>query len=503
VSEHEVDVVVVGMGSAGAAAARFLASSGRRVLAIDKREAGATGARWVNAVPRWCFEAATVTAPSGDELFGGVSAGPDHAFHLVAPDGKSRLALRSPPVLHVDMRRLCDRLVHEAREAGVEPWPGRVSGGQVRCDRVRALRVSTDRGETTVRTRLVVDASGIGGAIRSRVPQLARICPDPEPEHRCVAAQFQFAVRDPAGLEAFLAAQEAQLGHDVAFPGVAGGFSTLTVFSTRARDVVGVLTGSIPSIGAQDARDVLDRFVASQPWIGERLWGGRGAIPVRRPYDVLARSGVALIGDAACQVHAAHGSGVGMGLLAARALSDAASAADDPGSDAVLARYEALFQGAHGGLLAAADAFRRFVQAASAADLSALIAEGLLDERLAMDALAQRPTRPDVRLALGIAPRAARAPRLAMRFAPLAVKTGLLDRLGTLHGRARSATITRMIEGLVGPAPRSRGPGPWNEPFAPSIPVDSTPVASVPVAPPPAPPADAAGTASSEPPEAP
>ncbi len=465
VSEQRVDVVVVGMGSAGAAAALFLARAGRRVLAVDKREAGHTGARWVNAVPRWCFEEAGVSAPSGDDLFGGHAAGSDHVFHLVAPGEHARLSMRAPPVLHVDMRALVDRLVREAREAGVELVQGSLKEVELTEGRASAVRIETEQGELRVRARLVIDASGIGGAVRRRVPSLARACPDPAPESRCVAAEFQYAVRDRAGLEAFLRAHEALPGHDVAFPGSAGGYSTVTVFTTRALDQVGVLTGSIPALGVLDAGALLERFVARAPWLGERLWGGRGAIPVQRPYDVLGQAGVALIGDAACQVHAAHGSGVGMGLLAARALADAVASADDPGSDAALARYERSFHRAHGGVLSAADAFRRFVQKASRDDLAELISSGLLEQRLASAALEQRVTRPDLAHALAIARNAAHAPGLALRFVPLAMKSGLLDRLGGLAGAPRVGhRVGALLAALVGGAPREAGAGAWDAP---------------------------------------
>ena len=53
---HDVDVLVVGAGSAGSAVALALAGDGRRVMLVDKLERGTTGARWVNAIHRWCFE---------------------------------------------------------------------------------------------------------------------------------------------------------------------------------------------------------------------------------------------------------------------------------------------------------------------------------------------------------------------------------------------------------------------------------------------------------------
>ncbi len=453
-----MDVLVVGLGSAGAAAAQFFARAGLKVLAVDKRPMGETGARWVNSVPQWCFERAGVAVPSGDELFGGHGTTEDHVFHLIAPGAQSQLSLKNPAVLHIDMRKLVRRLVQDAVDAGVQVLHGTISAVVLEQDRVTGVEIKTSTDVQRISTKLVVDASGLGGAIRRRVATLAKACPDPEPESRCTAAEFQYAVRDRDGLAAFLTKHHARPGHDVAFPGSAGGYSTLTIFTTVALDQVGILAGSIAATGVDDAGTLVDRFVASAPWLGERLWGGRGAIPVRRPYDTLGCAGVALIGDAACQVHASHGSGVGMGLLAARTLVDAVAKQDDPGSAASVARYTRAFHAEFGPLLCAADAFRRFVQQSSREDLTALVSRGLLDERLAMDALEQRATRPDLAMVLAMIPKAASAPGLALRFAPLALKTGLLDRLGGKAG------IGNLLEKIVGKAPTVPGHGAWDLP---------------------------------------
>jgi flavin-dependent dehydrogenase len=407
--------------------------------------------------------------PTGGGLFGGQEAAREHIFHLVAPGARAGLQLRQPPVLHVDMRRLVDGLVDSACRAGVELQRGTLTGVELERDRVRAVKVETEQGEVTLRAALFIDASGIGGAVRSRVPLLARACPPPPPGSRCVAAEFQFEVKDRAGLEAFLAAHGAVPGHDVSFAGIAGGYSSLTVFTHRNSDEVGVLAGSIPSLGVPDGGALLDRFVASAPWLGARVWGGRGAIPVQRVYDHLGGAGVALVGDAACQVHAAHGSGVGIGLIAARLLANAVARSDDPGGDAALSLYERSFHWAHGGVLAGADAFRRYMQKTSRADLSALLG-GLLEERLASAAFAQRAPKPDLAFLLATLPRAARAPGAALRFLPFAARTALVERTGALGGLPRiGRRLNALVGATLGTAPTAPGAGPWSVPSGSSF----------------------------------
>jgi len=451
------DVLVVGAGSAGSAAAAFFAASGRRVALVDKRPRGETGARWVNAIPAWCFDRAGVARPSGEET---PFAGDTHRVHLIGPGRRSGVAIADVPMLHVDMRAFVARLVDDAIRAGAELATGHVEHVERVGGRVRAVSFANGSERFTLRARLIVDASGAGGAIRKRVPLLSARCPDAGPADRCAAAQFQHDVADPAGLRAFLARHGAVPGDAIAFSGIAGGYSTLSLFTHPELSEVGVLTGSMPGLGVPSGLALYERFVASARWLGSKRYGGAGSIPLRRPYATLGAEGVALIGDAASQVYASHGSGVGMGLLAARALADAARVEQDPGSEAVLARYASAFHRAHGGLLVASDAFRRYLQGVASHELDALLAAGLVDADMSRAALSQVPTRPDARFVLRAPLRAARAFTAARRFLPLAARTVLLDALGAFGG-----TFDRLIEPLLGDAARAAGEGEWTLPL--------------------------------------
>lgn len=445
---RDVDVLVVGAGSAGAATALAFAQAGRTVVMVDKRDHGTTGARWVNAVPRWCFEEARFDVPPNAVVFAHRGS---RGFHLVAPNGSARVCMRDVPLLHIDMRALVADLVERALAAGATLLRGHVRSVDVAREGERTLQFEDGSTQFAIRARLVVDASGLGGAVRTRVAALSDHCPTPDPVDRCSAAQYQYSVRDPEGLAAFLAQYGAQPGDDIAFPAIAGGYSTLTLFTHPDLSEVGVLTGSIPALGVDDGGAILDRFVERAPFLGERLYGGRGAIPLGRPYATLGASGVALVGDAACQVYASHGSGVGMGLLAARTLADAASGAADLGSAAVLDAYSKRYRVAYGGLLAASDLFRRYVQGLGPSDIDNMVGSGLLDVSLASAALEQRPARPDLRFVVSAPARALRAPRVALRFLPVAARTVAVDRLSPLTAApAIGRTIDRAIHWMMG-----------------------------------------------------
>ncbi len=440
-----LDVVVIGAGSAGAHVALAFAQAGRSVALIDKRPRGKTGARWVNMVPRRLFDQARLPAPGPSELVH-VRAG---TFVMIPPGGEHTVRGKSDGrFLHVDMRRLIDRLLGAASDRGVELRQAQLTRVFEERGRVSGVEIEERGRRETLRARLVVDASGIGGAVRARVT--ARAWPAPAPEDRCLAAEFQFRVKDAGALSRLLARYGAEPGDDLAFTSTHGGYSTLTFFTTHDLQQVGVLAGSIPAMGAISGARMVEQTRLEHPFIGEPMFGGRGAIPLRLPYAELSQAGLALVGDAACQVYASHGSGVGIGLVAGRVLADAVAHTDDPGDPRALCRYDHMFHRQHGGLLAASDAFRRYSQRLLPEHTAELVASGLIDPEMFLRVMEQRPNRPSPHELARIARGVRRSPRVAARFAPMAARSLLLDRFGPWLSRPR---LRGALEWLVGPTP--------------------------------------------------
>lgn len=395
---ERVDVAIVGAGSAGAAAAALCARRGLSVRVLERRDLEKAGARWVNGVPGWCFDRAGFARPSGAEL-----RGSGHAMNLIAGMGPHRVRIPAHGVLEVDMRELTDRLQALARDSGA-----RFEGG------VTTRGLAGDTLETSagpVRARFFVDASGLGGA---------GLMPGGRPHRHdiCAAAQEVRAVRDRSAARAFYRRYGVAWGETAVFSSLHGGFSIINVRATDEQ--VSILTGSIPALGHPSGRAILDRFVDSEPWIGDREFGGSQAIPLGRPAEVIARGQVALLGDAAGQVFSAHGSGVGAGLVAAAELAQALANGGGPEA------YGVRWMRRWGGLFASYDVFRRYSQERSAEDTGALIAAGLLDPELARAGLDQESPalRPAV-LARTLAA-AVRAPRAAASLAPVIARMELM-----------------------------------------------------------------------------
>ncbi len=361
-----VDVVIIGAGSAGAAAALLCARRGLRVLCVERRGLSEAGACWVNGVPAWTFDVAGISQPRGDEVLP-VGEG----FHLMAGYGPMRVVTRGQALHAVDMRALVGRLQREAMQAGAEFVDGVV------VFRFDGTCLQTSEGP--VWARYVVDASGVAGLNLLEQEAVGR-------EDLCAAAQQVREITDVEGARAFFAEYGVGWGETLCFTGISGGYSVLNLCAYEDAEGarLSILAGGIPALGFRSGRTILEEFVKGQDWIGARVFGGTQAIPLRRPLDCLARGKVALLGDAACQVFSAHGSGVGAGLVAARMLADALASGRGPQD------YAVRWQRTWGGVMAASDVLRRFSQTLEVEEIAVMMAAGMLDAETTREVLEQR-----------------------------------------------------------------------------------------------------------------
>jgi len=427
----DLDIVVVGCGSAGSAAAWQLARRGLRVAALERRRAEQAGARWRNAVPSWMFYAAGVPLPVQPEHRGGAEP-----LTLLSRDGRSRVTLPVGPMTQIDMRLLVARLQRMARQAGAQLLDHTSivdfsfeAGRPTELVCVRRPPEGEAR-ELRIRARLFVDASGMDGAVRQRVPALARSCPDVKADDVCLATQSVHTVADRARAEAFLRNNAVEPPVVLSWIGIDSGFSTLTVGLDSRLQEVDLLTGSAgPGL---DADAIMDDFTRREDWLGRRVLGGRGLIPLRHPYHRLACPGAVLMGDAGCMIYSAHGSGVGFGLIAGRILAEVVGTFDDPGCAEATWAYQSRFQRRHGGTLAAADLFRRDVQRLGGEAVADLMTAGLVSRASALDGLQQRLPGASAGSLLAAARGLLRTPSTTLRLADLPAK---MNRVRDLYRR--------------------------------------------------------------------
>lgn len=416
-STLKTNVVVIGAGTSGSAAAWMLAEVGFRVVLVERRSRKQAGGNWVNDVADWMFLRAGIPDPAGKERVGG-----HLPFTFLPTQGGGRVRLRRRPSLCVDMRLLVNRLQDAALDSGVELLDRTVLQDlEMSGDRPRAVIVEKEpRGKEARKIRieadLFVDASGLAGALRKRFPNAERNWPRVSDHDLCAASQATFEVIDRAGATTFLERYGVPEGGNLAWAGIRGGFSTRMVTLHPDSDRVELLTGAIASRGYNSGEEIILSFLADEKWIGKRIFGGSGLIPLRRPYSRLVAPGFALLGDACCQVFPLHGSGVGNGLIAARMLAEAVKGQTDPGATRTLWSYQVAFQREIGAVNAANDVLRCFSQKLDSGQVDELTNRGLIGSRSIEAGLGQRFYLPDIPDLARMLEGAFRTPLLAARF---------------------------------------------------------------------------------------
>jgi flavin-dependent dehydrogenase len=386
-----VDVAVVGAGIAGAHVAQLLAHAGIKTALIDQKPLEKSGPAWINAVSPWFFKEAALAEPSGSEIFD-----LNNRFIMREPSKAFRLVIEDLNVYDLHMGHLGQRLKKRFLEKKSALFI-RGEACTAEFDAHRRLKTIHVKSETSsylsVHAELFIDASGNRAFLRKAHPHAQSLWPAIAPHDMCTAAQMTFAINDRHGAESFLEKNKI-LPHDViADVGFAGGYSLLRVQVDRNFDTLSLLAGIRSDKNLPSALSIAQSFQKEHPWLGKAIISGQGAIPLNAPYYRLASPGLALLGDSASQVYAAHGSGIGMGLVAARMLADAIIESQSQGRDIglhkSLSAYERNFHQKYYRRLYFAEHFRRFSQDLSPKETRSLLESGLLNAEMSRQTLRQ------------------------------------------------------------------------------------------------------------------
>ncbi|MFW6369067.1 MAG: NAD(P)/FAD-dependent oxidoreductase, partial [Myxococcota bacterium] len=184
-----MDCIVVGGGSAGAMAALELSRRGLKVLLLEKRARGESGARWLDDVERGLLDELDLGAAAPS-----IVAHEPRRFVMTTSSGSPRHVLDPHLVLGLDMPSLCSRLLEMAEQAGATlrfESAGRIG-------RYTGSSREVHLGDEILRTPVVVDARGLDlaeAAGRGRMHRMLDVCD---------AYQAVFAVSETRGASAFL-----------------------------------------------------------------------------------------------------------------------------------------------------------------------------------------------------------------------------------------------------------------------------------------------------------
>ncbi|UXD21645.1 dehydrogenase [Ignicoccus pacificus DSM 13166] len=349
------DVVVVGAGTTGLVAAKFLAEKGYKVLVTELKSEEELGNKVCgDAISKEYFEKIPIGYPPKEATEGEIVGA-----KLYSPDEKTIWTV--PGEGYMLNRRNFGRWLYSlAKDAGVEfSFETRVLGPIVKEGKVRGVTVRRKGKVETIEARLVIDASGVVSIVRRALPKTWSVSEPLDLKDTAVAYREIREVKEQVPDEHYIRIYVSQ-------EKAPGGYWWLFPYPGTKKINVGL--GVQGGVGHKDPMWYFHKYLAPRPeFQGSKvLHAGGGVVPTRRPLDSMVANGFAAAGDAAYQVNPIHGGGIGSGMLGAYLLAKTAiKALEEEPTEENLWHYNIDFMNAYGAKQAALDVFRLFLQSLS------------------------------------------------------------------------------------------------------------------------------------------
>ncbi|MFW9970509.1 MAG: geranylgeranyl reductase family protein [Candidatus Odinarchaeota archaeon] len=370
------DVIVVGAGTGGTTAARFIAKNGLNVCLIDGKQRDKIGDKICgDAVGNEIFDLLKINHPKNTELSCHIKGA-----KLYSPNLKKCISLIDPKQTGYIVNRLefGQRLLNEALDAGVNQFLDKTLALDLlyKNGTVNGIQIKLKNGEKiTLNAKIIIDASGFYSPLRKKIKspfvekQILK-----EDSILCYREIVNFPskdqkVQDPEYITIILDQEKAPGGYIWYFPkneySLNIGIGTFMEYKGKVKEFY--------------EKNVFQEFIKTRNF--DILSSGGGVVPVRRPLWSCADNGIMLIGDAACQVNPLHGGGIDpsmrAGYYAANSAIDAIES--DNNSINTLWNYNYKIMTTFGAEFASLDLLRIVLQYLSNDDLNFGLERNLLD----------------------------------------------------------------------------------------------------------------------------
>ncbi|MFV0425565.1 MAG: geranylgeranyl reductase family protein [Beutenbergiaceae bacterium] len=357
--DDDADVIVVGAGPAGAAAAHYLAAAGRSVLLLEKATFPRDKVCGDGLTPRAVSELVRMGVPMpaedgwmrnrGLRVIGG-----GHTLELPWPEidkypsyglTKARMSLDATLAFHA--RATGAKLMEGMNVTGpvMDDRTGRIVGVSVRQVDTRGRRIATDSGSQQIlRAPLVIAADGVSARLATAMGIAKR---DDRPMGVAVRTYFNSPRHDDEWMESQLELWEGERGKSALLPGYGWIFPL-------GDGTVNVGLGSVSSNAKAtqlDYRALLAAWMKNAPADWEftpenQIGPVRGAaLPMAFNRKPIYRRALMLVGDSGGMVSPFNGEGIAYAIQAGRVAADVITQAmarpDASGRERALATYPA------------------------------------------------------------------------------------------------------------------------------------------------------------------
>jgi len=395
----DFDVAIVGAGPAGCIAARELAKSGLRIALFDANAREDVGRNFVIEVERPIYDRLMGRPPDKEE-----SVYEQQRTRIFSPRGREVINIQGATAVYaVYFDKITKRMLAQAEEAGARFHEKHKAVAPLISEgHVIGIQAKTGRRTEDIKARLTIDASGYSAAIVSKLDSEMGI---EYPNNRMDVVEAENHVHSIDRNMAEKAIGQGIAADDEVWStvGFAGNYSTefshLSIEEGRAYILVG-----LNAYYKRPTGDIVEGFKRRQGYFGEHLYGGWGRIRVRRTLDRLVTNGLMVVGEAACQVIPANGSGAASGMYAGALAAEVAARALKTGeaTTAALWPYAWQYHIGRGRVLATYDMVRLLIERFSRRQMNNFMEHGLMqpedffksaEARLLTPSLASMPKR--------------------------------------------------------------------------------------------------------------
>lgn len=372
----DFDVVIVGAGPAGCVFARDLARSGFDIALFDIATRDKVGKPIILEVDKPAFCKAQVALPKDDEVLYNPKR-----IRVFSPFGKQAFLYEGEhPSIAIYFDKFVERLLSEAEASGAkffekyEAIQPVVKGAKV-CGVIFKTRNTVQE----VRAPLVVDASGFNAAlVRKLDPKLGIEFEDNKND--IVVAENSLHDIDPKKAEDAIRCGLCADEEIWTRLGFQGSYSTEYFYLSVKKRKAYILIGLKEENNIPPVKELISNFKKRKGFFARRLYGGGGKIRITHSLDKLVADGFMAIGEAACQVIPAHGSGVASALYAGHLAAQVAAEALKSGEPTTktLWQYAYRYQSTRGATLAAFDVNRRVLEKLTQAQIASMLESGIV-----------------------------------------------------------------------------------------------------------------------------